>query len=1218
MIRLITLMLLLVTLNVANAALPSPPLNGSYPIADVDQDGTITPLSDGVLTLRYLFGFRGQSLVSGNIVSANCTRCSATQISTYLASAVETKVLDCENNATVSPLTDGLLFVRHLFGFTGSTLINDVVGSGAQVTTATALQACLNTLTNPVDTTPPVITLTGPDPYVIFVGSGAYSDPGASAVDAVDGVVNVAIDSSQVQTSTVGTYTVTYTASDNAGNSSTATRSVKVDPSPTIAGLIGHWPLNENTGNTTNDQTDSSINLNVNGANWVAGQFGSALEFAGPGSNQDVSTSSAAALQTPSVTISAWVYPDTSSESWEWIASQGDNYGLYLAPTSRKVVFYIKDTTGIWITVESESNIFQFNQWQHVAGTFDLATHTMKAFINGNEVATANYAQGIAHDAGNGFTIGSMQGSRLFNGKIDEVQLYNVALTKAQITQLAQGTVTPPSSNTTLRIYPLGDSITDSINGRPSYRRPLWFLLQNAGYNVDFVGSWARNESGLTDYDLDHDGHAGAEAGDIAHDLNYIPGTTTAPGYLGSVDPDIVLLHIGTNDLDRAQTVASTLTEIDSIIQSLRAKNPSVVIFLAKIIPMRNFDTAVFNAQIDGFIATRTTATSPIIVVDQYTGYDPQTDNYDNYHPNEQGESKMAGKWFAALQGYLAGQLAAQTTTVTPAVNTNALRNPLKGFRWIFKNQEYQTAFPTTAERPYLSLAKWYLAYDVLENNAADDVQKIIDYSNTLWAALPQGNQKVVPRVYLRYGNDASAEDRWPADMTAGDFSSTQFYTRINAFIQKLGQAWDNDPRIAYVEMGILGAWGEQHTPYPTPEMEVLLGDSYTAAFKNKQLLHAGTTDYFRDYPFATYWDSFAHPVEELFIDWLEANRPDSWKSRAYIGEVAYNFGGIENYLGTDPTDTLSTPAYFNRILNYLNRSHNTSLSWIADYNQTAATADGAELVQKKMGYRFLLENVTLPKQVSQGNNFQVSFSIKNEGVAPFYEKWPVELVLLDPTTKQPVWREVFQSADITTWMPGEDWNYDKNDATILGSGYNTPAISYVSTGIFNLPASVPNGEYVVALAVLDPAGMHPSLRFATTNYINGGFHPVARIGVNTLSSSYNAANVTFDDPQLDNSLFYENSVPPAIIVTAPKGNVSWSGGTNQVVSWNSYQVGDFVDIDISLDKGVNWINLVTNTPNDGSESVFIPTNLGTTTARIRVKATNAEDVSNADFTVTN
>jgi lysophospholipase L1-like esterase len=68
---------------------------------------------------------------------------------------------------------------------------------------------------------------------------------------------------------------------------------------------------------------------------------------------------------------------------------------------------------------------------------------------------------------------------------------------------------------------------------------------------------------------------------------------------------------------------------------------------------MRNYDTAVFNDEMDAFVSARTSPASPIVIVDQYTGFDPIADNYDNFHPNAGGETKMADKWLQALEPFL-------------------------------------------------------------------------------------------------------------------------------------------------------------------------------------------------------------------------------------------------------------------------------------------------------------------------------------------------------------------------------------------------------------------------------------------------------------------------------------------------------------------------------------------------------------------------------------
>lgn len=82
----------------------------------------------------------------------------------------------------------------------------------------------------------PVITLNGNSSIVLTVGD-TFTDPGATALDDVDGVVVVVV-SGVVDTSTLGSYVITYTATDSANNVSTATRNVEVRPvpSPTSSG----------------------------------------------------------------------------------------------------------------------------------------------------------------------------------------------------------------------------------------------------------------------------------------------------------------------------------------------------------------------------------------------------------------------------------------------------------------------------------------------------------------------------------------------------------------------------------------------------------------------------------------------------------------------------------------------------------------------------------------------------------------------------------------------------------------------------------------------------------------------------------------------------------------------------------------------------------------------------------------------------------------------
>jgi lysophospholipase L1-like esterase len=196
------------------------------------------------------------------------------------------------------------------------------------------------------------------------------------------------------------------------------------------------------------------------------------------------------------------------------------------------------------------------------------------------------------------------------------------------------------------KVMPLGDSITASSVGLPSYRYFLWHLAVNHGYHIDFVGSLRgvlRGPPANADFDMDHEGHGGFSADHISNGIVQ----------WASADlPDIVLLHIGTNDLHEFQGVQSTVADIGSIIDRLRTVNPNIRILVAQLIASsnpRHKDIPALNAQLPALVSAKNSVESPLVLVDQFTGFDPTTMTTDGFHPNAIGESRMADRWFEKL-----------------------------------------------------------------------------------------------------------------------------------------------------------------------------------------------------------------------------------------------------------------------------------------------------------------------------------------------------------------------------------------------------------------------------------------------------------------------------------------------------------------------------------------------------------------------------------------
>lgn len=100
---------------------------------DIDADRQAEALSDGLLFIRYLFGFTGQSLVAGAI-GTEALRTESTNIETYFST--DMAQLDIDEDGEVDPLTDGLLLIRYLFGFRDAALVADAVGENAARSTA--------------------------------------------------------------------------------------------------------------------------------------------------------------------------------------------------------------------------------------------------------------------------------------------------------------------------------------------------------------------------------------------------------------------------------------------------------------------------------------------------------------------------------------------------------------------------------------------------------------------------------------------------------------------------------------------------------------------------------------------------------------------------------------------------------------------------------------------------------------------------------------------------------------------------------------------------------------------------------------------------------------------------------------------------------------------------------------------------------------------------
>jgi hypothetical protein len=108
---------------------------------DIDRDSETRALSDGLLVIRYLFGFTGDSLIGG-VFSEVSRRNTAESIVNYLSFSINE--LDIDGDGEAGALTDGLLLIRYQFGFSGDALISGAVSENAQRTTAEQIETYIS------------------------------------------------------------------------------------------------------------------------------------------------------------------------------------------------------------------------------------------------------------------------------------------------------------------------------------------------------------------------------------------------------------------------------------------------------------------------------------------------------------------------------------------------------------------------------------------------------------------------------------------------------------------------------------------------------------------------------------------------------------------------------------------------------------------------------------------------------------------------------------------------------------------------------------------------------------------------------------------------------------------------------------------------------------------------------------------------------------------
>jgi len=229
-----------------------------------------------------------------------------------------------------------------------------------------------------------------------------------------------------------------------------------------IDGVVGAWHFDEGSGNITHDTSGEGNDGTLYDGNttnddgntppqWVDGKFGKALEFDGEDDYVEVPDSESLDV-TDEITVAVWLYLNGTADIRYVVGKSTDEWVLYFPLDSSTPAVYMEDVSPTRLDAKTSLNL---NRWYHIVFTYDkdAGTNNRKIYING-VLDNQNNATGALGVSTEPFLVGAYDTSPryIFNGTIDEVHIYNRALSEEEISDLYNnyGYTTPNYPNKVL------------------------------------------------------------------------------------------------------------------------------------------------------------------------------------------------------------------------------------------------------------------------------------------------------------------------------------------------------------------------------------------------------------------------------------------------------------------------------------------------------------------------------------------------------------------------------------------------------------------------------------------------------------------------------------------------------------------------------------------------------------------------------------------------
>ncbi|MEM2987857.1 MAG: LamG domain-containing protein, partial [Candidatus Bathyarchaeia archaeon] len=204
---------------------------------------------------------------------------------------------------------------------------------------------------------------------------------------------------------------------------------------PSNTGLVGYWSFNEGKGTTA---TDFSGNGNkgslVNGPTWVKGRYGKALKF--DGVDDYVNMGNSLSYSPAVITIGVWIKPASTQSTNGRIVNIQDaankNYDISILSSTYKIQVINWNGSSASVDITS-TNAVQANQWSHIVAI--IGNSDNRLYINGKLEASSTSAS--SQPSSSTLSIGRhLTNGWYFNGLIDDVRIYNRALSASEIQAL--------------------------------------------------------------------------------------------------------------------------------------------------------------------------------------------------------------------------------------------------------------------------------------------------------------------------------------------------------------------------------------------------------------------------------------------------------------------------------------------------------------------------------------------------------------------------------------------------------------------------------------------------------------------------------------------------------------------------------------------------------------------------------------------------------------